>query len=170
MNKVKEVLERKIIELKTFVNNIPDMAWLKDKDSRFIIANQAFGDAVGMDPEKLVGETCAVCFGEEDAAKHRQDDLRVMEGKKQQVIEEKILDKDKNDVWLETIKSPIIDEEGEVIGTVGIARNITDRKKADEELKRRTEELERMNRLMVGRELKMTEMKKEIEELKKKVK
>ena len=61
-----EALQQKITELDSFLNNIPDMAWLKDSESRFIAVNQAFGDAVEMDPESLLNQTCEVCFGEEE--------------------------------------------------------------------------------------------------------
>ena len=61
------------------------------------------------------------------------------------------------------------DTEGKPIRMHGTAQDITDRKKAEEKLNVRTTELERMNAVMIGRELKMIELKKEIEELKKKV-
>src|SRR4030042_311626 len=113
-----EALKRKILEMNTFINNIPDMAWLKDSQSRFIIANKAFGDAVGKKPEELTRYTCEVCFPLEEAKKHAEDDQRVMKSRKQTRIIEKIAGKD-GDIWLETIKSPIIDENGNVTGTVG---------------------------------------------------
>jgi PAS domain S-box-containing protein len=83
----------------------------------------------------LISNTCEVCFGEEEAKKFRDDDLKVMGGGKQEVYEEKIIDSQKDAIWLETIKSPILDESGEVIGTVGIARDITTRKKGEEALR-----------------------------------
>ena len=72
-----EKLRQKIIELNSFINNIPDMAWLKDDDSRFITVNKTFGEAAGMDPESLIGQNCKVCFGKEAARKFRKDDLKV---------------------------------------------------------------------------------------------
>jgi PAS domain S-box-containing protein len=68
-------------------------------------------------------------------------------------------------VFLETNASPIINNEGKLIGYRGADSDITERKKAEEELKLRAQELERMNNLMVGREIKMAELKKEIETL-----
>ncbi|MCK5192783.1 MAG: PAS domain-containing protein, partial [Desulfobulbaceae bacterium] len=138
-------LERKITELNSFINNIPDMAWIKDADCNFIIANKAFGNAVGMDPEYLANHTCAICFGEEAAKKFKEDDKRVLEIGKQIVIEESINDAKGNKVFLETIKSPIFNESGEVIGTVGIARDITERKQAEEKDKEQVKELRLKN-------------------------
>ena len=125
-------LERKITELNSFINNIPDMAWLKDAESRFIAVNSAFGKAVGMAPESLINKGCEVCFGKKAAKKFREDDQKVMKGRRQEIIEEKIVASQKNEVWLETIKSPIISESGELAGTVGIARDISERKRAQE--------------------------------------
>ena len=129
-----EALKQKIVELNSFINNIPDMAWIKDADSRFIAVNRAFGKAVGMDTELLIGHSCEVCFGKEGARKFREDDLMVMKGGKQVRIEEKIVDAQQDEVWLETVKSPILNESGKVAGTVGIARDITQRKRVENEI------------------------------------
>jgi PAS domain S-box-containing protein len=132
----KEALERKKTELNTFINNIPDLAWIKDSESRFITVNRAFADVVGMDPEFLTHNTCEVCFGEEEGKKFREEDLKVMESRRRSIIEEKIIDSQNREIWLETIKSPMFDRSGNVIGTVGIARNVTDRKEMEEALRK----------------------------------
>ncbi|MHC4662716.1 MAG: PAS domain S-box protein [Planctomycetota bacterium] len=133
--RIDEKLQDKISEMDSFINNIPDMAWLKDLDSNFVLANKAFGDAVGMDPAFLASHSCAVCFGAEAAEKFKEDDTRVITGKKQIVVEESIVDVKGNRIWLETIKSPILDASGNVTGTVGIAHNITERKHAESALR-----------------------------------
>ena len=142
LKRTKDALEEKITELNCFINNIPDMAWLKDADSRFIAVNKAFGEAVGMDPESLINQTCEVCFAKKEAKKFREDDQKVMKSRRQEIIEEKIIDSQKNEVWLETIKSPILNSSGEVIGTVGIARDISTHKQAEEALRQREAALE----------------------------
>jgi PAS domain S-box-containing protein len=139
-----EALEQKVNQLKSFVNNIPDMAWVKDTESRFVIVNQAFADQVGMSPEELLGKTCEVCFGKEKADKFRQDDLEVMRSGQQAVFDECIYDAKGNPTWLETIKSPIFDSDGKVIGTVGIARDVTKRKRVEEELQRHRDQLDEL--------------------------
>ncbi|NVM00980.1 MAG: PAS domain S-box protein [Candidatus Helarchaeota archaeon] len=133
--RVEEELEQKMREMEIFINNIPHMAWLKDVDSNFILANQKFGDVVGMDPEYLRNHTCAICFGEEAAEKFKEDDKVVMEGKKKITFEETIVDKDGEEINLETTKSPIFNDNGNVIGTVGIAIDITDSKKIEGKLR-----------------------------------
>jgi PAS domain S-box-containing protein len=119
-----KMLEQKITELDSFINNIPDMAWIKDANSRFVAVNRA--------------------FGKEEAKKFLEDDLKVMKGKRQKVIEEKIIDSQYNEVWLETVKSPILDHSGKAIGTVGISRDISKRKRAEETLRQTQDELKRI--------------------------
>ncbi len=133
--KAEEELIQRMREMKTFINNIPHMAWLKDINSNFILANQKFGDVVGMDPEFLRNNTCAVCFGEEAAKKFKEDDKVVMEGKNKITVEETIMDKDGEEINLETTKSPIFNYNGDIIGTVGIAIDITERKKIESKLR-----------------------------------
>lgn len=124
-------LQRKISELDTFLNNIPDMAWLKDRDSNFIALNKAFSAMAGKDPAYLVSRTCEACFGKEAAEKFKADDRSVMAGGKQVIIHESVRNARGETVYLETIKSPLFSESGEVAGTVGIARDITERKKME---------------------------------------
>jgi PAS domain S-box-containing protein len=139
-----KMLKQKIAELDSFINNISDMAWIKDANSRFVAVNRAFGESVGMDQVSLIHQTCEICFGKERAKKFRKDDLKVMKGRRQKVIKEKIIDPQNNGIWLETIKSPIIDHSGKAIGTVGISRDITKHKRAEEMLRQVHDELERI--------------------------
>jgi PAS domain S-box-containing protein len=145
--RAEETLEQKTRELETFINNIPHMAWLKDSDSNFIVCNQKFGDTVGMDPEYLRSHSCAVCFGEETAMKFKEDDVKVMEGRKQITFEETIVDNDGKEICLETTKSPIFNATGSVVGIVGIGVDITERKQAEEREKQLQQELNLASRL-----------------------
>ena len=79
-------LKRKSTELNSFINNLPAMAWLKDTESRFIAVNREFGEAVGMNPESLINQTCEVCFGKEEAKKFREDDQKVMKSTTRVII------------------------------------------------------------------------------------
>ena len=141
----RDITERKLAEnnlreseirLKAILDNIPDLVWLKDKESRFIAVNGSFGRACGVEPANLAGKTDLDIWPKELAEMYRADDRKVIETGKRKSVEEPLIDKEGNSTWIETIKSPIRDNNGEVVGTVGTARDITRRKKAEEELKK----------------------------------
>ena len=130
-----ELLKKIALQQKAILSNIPDMAWLKDLESRFLAVNESFGRACGMMPDDLVGKTDLDIWPKDLAERYRSDDREVMESGKQKMVEEPLTDKEGKTVWIETSKTPIYDEKGNVIGTTGIARNITERKELEGALK-----------------------------------
>ena len=72
-------LRKKVTELDSLINNIPDMVWLADPDSRFSVVNKAFGTAVGLAPGRLLSRSYEACFGVEAARRFRDDDVKTME-------------------------------------------------------------------------------------------
>jgi len=134
------------LQQKAILDNIPDIAWLKDKEGRFIEVNEAFGMACGLKPENVVGLTDLDIWPVELAEKYREDDKKVIECGRRKHVEEPLVDKDGKKIWIETIKTPIYDEEQIIIGTAGIARDITGRKRTEAELKKHEYELEAKTR------------------------
>ena len=126
-------LQKTLIRRNAILDNIPDMAWLKDKDGNFMAVNEPFAKACGISKEELLGKTDFDFWPQELAQRYRDDDEQVMQTRKRKSIEETLVHREgQGDVWIETIKSPIYDENGQVIGTTGIARDITDRKRMSE--------------------------------------
>jgi len=120
------------LQQKAILNNIPDIAWLKDTDSRFIVVNEAFAESCGFRADEIVGKTDFDLWPEDLAQSYRADDREVMDSKKRKCIEERLVSKQYGETWIETVKTPIFDDQGKVIGTTGIARDITQRKKEEE--------------------------------------
>lgn len=74
-----------------------------------------------------------------------------------------------NREWCLEMITPIRDADGKISGVLGVSRDITERKRMEDDLHEKIEDLEQANKLMVGRELKMIELKSQIEELVKKL-
>jgi diguanylate cyclase (GGDEF)-like protein/PAS domain S-box-containing protein len=141
---VQDITERKRMEetlqaseqsLRAIVNSIPDLAWLKDTESRFILVNEAFGAAAGKKPEELTGKTDFEAWPDDLAEKYRADDREVVGMRKRKRVEEPLALPDGSRTWIETIKTPFFNKEGEVIGTAGIARDTTERRRMEEEIR-----------------------------------
>ncbi len=126
----------------SMVQNISDMAWLKDRESRYLAANEKFAIVSGRKLEEIIGKTDYDLWDEDFAEAYRQDDMLVLQSQKLRRVEEKQKDHLGNEYWVETIKTPIFNSAGQVIGTTGIARDITERKLSDLMQQRRRELLE----------------------------
>jgi PAS domain S-box-containing protein len=129
-----ETIGTKQSYLAALLNNIPHMAWLKDENSRFIAVNQAVGDICGYEPAEMIGKNDLDLWPVEIARKYIDDDLLTMQSGQRKIVQAKILNAQQKERWLETIKTPIRDINGNITGTVGIALDITDRKTAEHKL------------------------------------
>jgi diguanylate cyclase (GGDEF)-like protein/PAS domain S-box-containing protein len=127
---------------KAILDNIPDIAWLKDVQGRFIAVNDPFAKACGFKIEEIIGKTDLDIWPREMALNYRADDQEVMDSKKRKCVQEKLMYQDGGEQWIETIKTPFFDDHGKVIGPTGIARNITLHKSETEKLKETRAELE----------------------------
>jgi PAS domain S-box-containing protein len=111
--------------------NIPDLAWFKDKNGRFIDANEPFAKACGISVENLIGLTDLDVWPKELAEKYIADDQEIIASKHRIRIEEQFALQKSKISWVETIKTPIFNSKGEVIGVTGIARDISERRMAE---------------------------------------
>src|SRR5450759_4516216 len=128
------------IKQKAILDNIPDMAWLKDRDGHFIAVNQPFALACGLSVDNVMGKTDLDLWPVELAERYRTDDAEVIKVGQLKKVEERFVDSSGHETWIETIKAPIYDEKHDVIGTTGIARDISQRKQIeDDRLKLKTE-------------------------------
>lgn len=130
-----EATRRERSYLRALIDNFPFMVWLKDKESRFLAVNRVHANSYGyQSPEDLVGKTDFDLSPPDLASHYRKDDIKVIESRQRQVIEEQH-EGTQGRHWIETFKAPVVGENGELLGTVGFARDITDRKAAEVELK-----------------------------------
>jgi PAS domain S-box-containing protein len=116
--------------LRTLIDMLPMWAWFKDTEGRFLAVNQAAADARGSTTKDIVGKTDFDVQTREIAEAYRADDVEIMTSRRQKMLEEPHIVPG-GTIWLETFKAPVIDEDGTVLGTVGVARDVSERKAAE---------------------------------------
>ena len=126
-----ELLAQHEARLATLVNTIPDMIWLKDAEGVYLSCNPMFERFFGAKEAEIVGRTDYDFVNKELADFFRENDLLAMQGGPH-INEEWVTMADSGEqVLLETIKTAMRDNEGNLIGVLGIARNITERKRME---------------------------------------
>jgi two-component system, sensor histidine kinase and response regulator len=123
--------ERKL--LRTLIDNMPDCIYVKDAESRFLVANAGVAMLMGVEgPEQLLGKTDFDFYPSELAELYRNDELTILRDG-QAVInrEEPTRTPEGEDRWLLTTKVPVRGEDGHAVGLVGMGRDITVRKAAE---------------------------------------
>lgn len=144
-----EALRLRESYLSAIIENQPGLLWMKDREGKFLAVNSKFANSCSLDnPELLVGKTDFDVWPHDLAAGYVADDDRVIKSGKPVMVEEPI--SDKGDIrWFETFKAPITDKQGMVIGTTGYSRDITERKRMEEELQK-TQKLDSLGVLAGG--------------------
>jgi len=134
--------------LQSLMDHIPDHIYFKDRESRFLRVNRAMARWIGIrSPDWAVGMSDADVFREEHATDSRADEQQVMEtGQPIVSKEEKETWPDGRETWVSTTKAPFRDEQGNIVGTFGISRDITRRKGAEQQLALYAQALEEKNR------------------------
>jgi len=130
--------------LLTFLlDNIPDHIYFKDKKSHFIQASKSVAEQFGVKSvDDLIGKTDFDYFTKEHAKSAYKDEQKIIKtGKSIEVKMEKETHPDGRITWVSTTKIPRYDEEGNIIGILGISRDVTEKKKLEEKLKERIEKL-----------------------------
>ncbi len=134
--------------LKTLMDHLPYAIYFKDRDSRFIAVSRALTHLFGKtDAAEIIGKTDHDFFSSEHAEGALADEREILRtGKPIVDYEEKETWPDRDDTWVSTTKMPLRDAQGKTIGTFGISRDITEKKRAAEKLARLTEELRTKNK------------------------
>ncbi|AOY57002.1 MULTISPECIES: PAS domain-containing hybrid sensor histidine kinase/response regulator [Desulfococcus] len=149
-----DISERKLFErdlkrqralLYSLIDSIPDLIFYKDLKGVYLGCNPAFGKFVGFHRQDVVEKTDYDLFSKEMADFFREQDRLMLASGQPRSNEEWVDYPDGRRVLLETLRTPYFGPYGEILGLVGISRDVTDRKQMQEELKRAKESAEKAN-------------------------
>jgi PAS domain S-box-containing protein len=134
---------------KTFIENIPDSIYIKDLESRFIRINKTMTELFRLDdPLLALGKSDHDFFKREHAQEAYKDEQEIISTGIPIIGKEEIETwPDRPPTWVSTTKMPLRDTNGNIIGTFGISRDITERKRVEAELVKAKEKAEESDRL-----------------------
>jgi PAS domain S-box-containing protein len=158
--------EDMLLKLLKAVNTISDAIFLTDTEGIITYINSGFTALYGFTDAEVVGKLTPRIIKSGLLDKEVYEDFWKTLKNKQEVKGE-ILNKKKNGevLYVDGTASPILDEQNNIVGFLGIQRNITQRKREEEKLKNKMAEIQRLMDSMLKRDLKMIELKKEVNEL-----
>jgi methyl-accepting chemotaxis protein len=151
MQTVQEELERQKHALDwekhlmdTLLNNLPEYIYFKDKESKFLKNSLSHARIFGYsDPKEIAGKSDFDFFTDEHARPAYDDEQKIIRtGKPILNLIEKEVKKDGATTWVSTSKMPLYDKQGNIIGTFGISKDITETKKMELEISQRNRELQ----------------------------
>ncbi len=121
--------------LDSMLNSIPDLIFYKDHESKYLGANKAFKEFVEFGGKDIVGCTDSDFFPNEMTEFFRDQDLKTLVSCKSRHTEEMVTSPDGRKVLFDTLKTPYIGPSGDVLGLIGVSRDITNTKETEQKLK-----------------------------------
>jgi PAS domain S-box-containing protein len=138
--RVEEALSKEQHEMQTLMNYLPISIYFKDRANRFTRISKSQALRFGLsDLAQAIGKTDFDFFTEEHARQAYEDEQAIIRTGQPLIKEEKETWADRPDRWVSTIKMPMRDNEGNIIGTFGLSTDITERKQAEDELRQSEE-------------------------------
>ncbi|MBA3872675.1 MAG: PAS domain S-box protein, partial [Anaerolineae bacterium] len=133
VRKAHEKLRQERDLLRTLIDHTPDYIFLKDAQGRFILTNTAHAYAAGnIQPEELIGKTAFDVFSPELASQFHEDDQKIMHSGEPLIsAERETVDAHGDRKTVLTTKIPWRDKDGQILGLVGISRDVTERKQLE---------------------------------------
>jgi len=119
---------------RTLVDNLPQKIFLKDRHSVYVSCNENYARDLNIDPDEIAGKTDYDFYPQQLAEKYRADDERIMAAGVMEDIDETYV-QDGREAVVHTVKTPVRDEDGNVAGVLGVFWDITEQKRAEEEVR-----------------------------------
>ena len=123
-------LKKAKLQLQAILDNMPFMAWLKDTQNNYIAVNKEYCKIIGLEPEKIIGRNFAEVW-----IQCYPDKLDIMQNHDESDYYEQIFIIDGVTICYEVFRTHIYGDNGDIVGSTGLARNITERKNYEETIK-----------------------------------
>ncbi|WP_072619496.1 ATP-binding protein [Spirulina major] len=132
----RNILAQERAFLQCLMDSIPDLIFYKDRESRYLGCNQAFADYLNHPKDKILNCVDQDFFSDATAQRFQERDQQVLQTRTTQHYEEWAIYRDNThtQLLLDIIKTPFMDKNGDVLGIIGIGRNITDRKRDEQNM------------------------------------
>jgi PAS domain S-box-containing protein len=134
--------------LHAVIEGTPDAVYVKDLEGRYLMVNAAGASLFGLAPEEIIDKDDTTLFGADIARPLRADDRRIMGRGETETYEETATANGVTYTYLST-KGPYRDQHGNIIGVIGISRDITERKRLEEQF-RQAQKMESIGQLAGG--------------------
>ncbi len=134
-------LETERIFLRTLIDTLPDLVWLKDPNGVYLACNQAFQRLLGVDEAAILGRMDQDFVAPERAERHRASDRQALQDNGPVRHDEWVEHPDGRRELLDITKTPMRDSTGQIIGILGIGHNVTAAREAENRLKESEEKL-----------------------------
>ncbi|HFD40174.1 MAG TPA: PAS domain S-box protein, partial [Anaerolineae bacterium] len=128
-------VEQQLQFLQQVIDLNPNLIFVKDREGRFVLVNQALLDFYGTTAEEILGKTVEDLTDPEQAAQLRREDQEVLDSRQEQVLPDRpVVDAQGNQRWLQTVKRPLLDADGVARYILGVATDVTERRLAEEKI------------------------------------
>ncbi|NLF11397.1 MAG: GAF domain-containing protein [Anaerolineaceae bacterium] len=132
---IKELEEQRAF-FRQVIDMNPNLIFVKDREGRFVLANEALARIYGTTTEDVVGRTDADFAPEEQAKQFHLDDLEIIDSLQETLIPDRPLtDSEGNIHWMQATKRPIIDPDGVARRVLGVSVDVTERKRMEESIR-----------------------------------
>lgn len=134
--RIEKALREKESYLRVLIDNMPFLVWLKDTQSRFLAVNQKLAQQLGLpNSEAIIGKTDFDYYPPEKARQYQQEDQNVLASRQSISFDEDTIDDLGIRQWTETFLTSVVEHGGELLGTLGFARDISKRKTIEADLR-----------------------------------
>ena len=130
MKQTEKELREAIKNLELIIDNLPFDVWLKDLEGRYVLVNKSLQESINKPLSEIIGKKDPEIYPEENARMYMASDRATIEGRVPRSSEARLI----NGAYSEEFKTPLFGVDGNVVGTVGFSKDVTDRKQREEEI------------------------------------